>query len=436
LKLFAVAGNPILHSRSPKIYAKLFRETDLEAAYFRLAARDAKELASLVRRMGLDGINVTLPFKLDLIPFLDELEAPARDLGAVNCVYRRAGRLVGANTDHIGVDRTIRSHGIDPAGRKAVVFGAGGAARAAVYALVRAGAAKVTIFNRTPDHARKVMPGPAVAVGDPADSAAALKECDICISCIPGPGNPADLRVLKDGCLYMSASYKDAVPPGGSGPVIIDGREWLIYQLGPSFILMTGQAPPDSFPDEEAWQMAAAPPERKAHIALIGFSGSGKTSAGQVLASKMGYPFIDTDAVVESRLGMSIPEIFHRLGEEAFRSAEKEAIARAAADSRPAVIAVGGGAPAGHENADILRRRSVVIWLWIPPGISLGRIEKGTRPLLDHADSPARAEKLLAARIPHYARISDLALSSEGGPAKAIAKRIQNEINQAFGNLR
>lgn len=182
--------------------------------------------------------------------------------------------------------------------------------------------------------------------------------------------------------------------------------------------------------------MAAAPPDRKAHIALIGFSGSGKSSAGRLLASRMGYPFIDTDAVVESRLGMSIPEIFRRLGEEAFRSAEKETIASAAADSRPTVIAVGGGAPSIRENADILRRRSLVVWLWTPADISLGRIEKGTRPLLDHAGSRARAENLLADRIPHYARISDLALSSEDEPAKATAKRIEHEIDQAFGNPR
>ena len=439
MKLFAVAGNPILHSRSPRIYAKLFRETGLDAAYFRLSARNSNELVGMVREMGLEGINVTLPFKLDLIPYLDELEAPAREAGAVNCVVKRGNRLVGANTDHIGVDKTIRAHGIDPAGRKAVVFGAGGAARAAVYALVKAGASRVAIINRTLEKARAIMPGPSVEVLSFEESGPVLKESDICLSCIPGPGSLTDFRSLKDGCLYMSASYKDAIqggPGDGRGPVLIDGREWLIYQLAPSYEIMTGEAPPASFPDDEAWKLAAAPPERKPNIAIIGFSGTGKTTAGQILASRMGYGFVDTDALVESRMGMSVPEIFRRFGEEAFRNAEKEALALAIPGSKRTVFTVGGGAPSGRENADVIRRHCLGVWLWAPAGISMGRIEEGSRPLLNHKDAAMEAERLLAARIPDYARISDLALSSESGPAETTAKRIEYEIDQAFGNQR
>ena len=87
---------------------------------------------------------------------------------------------------------------------------------------------------------------------------------------------------------------------------------------------MTGAEPPGSFPDREAWELAAASPERKSNIALIGFSGTGKTSTGKILAAGLGYQFADTDALVERRTGLSIPAIFRCLGEGTFREAEKE----------------------------------------------------------------------------------------------------------------
>lgn len=437
MKIFAVAGDPILHSRSPRVFAKLFPEAGVDGAYFRLLARNVKEVSAMVRGMDLDGINVTSPFKVDLLPHLDEIEPPASEAGAVNCVYRRGGKLVGANTDYIGVIKTIRAHGITPEGRKAVVFGAGGAARAAIYALVMAGAAKVTIINRTPERARAIGLSPVVDIPAVGDSDSVLKECDICLSCLPGPGPLTDFGILKDGCLYMSASYKDTVSHGhggGRGPILVDGREWLIYQAGPAFKLMTGAEPPGSFPDREAWELAAASPERKPNIALIGFSGTGKTSTGKILAAGLGYQFADTDALVETRTGLSIPAIFRRLGEGTFREAEKEVIAREVPAARNTVFAVGGGAVVSRENADIIRRHCLVIWLWASPRVSLGRIKDASRPLLDYNHAEDRAKELLVKRIPDYARIAYLALSSEDGPAKVTAKRIQNEMDQAFRN--
>ena len=83
MKLLAVAGNPILQSRSPGLFSELFRKTGVEGAYFRLLARDAGEAVAMARGMRLDGFNVTAPFKVDLLPLLDELEGPALEAGAV-----------------------------------------------------------------------------------------------------------------------------------------------------------------------------------------------------------------------------------------------------------------------------------------------------------------------------------------------------------------
>jgi shikimate dehydrogenase len=171
-----------------------------------MLARDAGEAAAMARGMRLDGFNVTSPFKVDLIPFLDEVEGPALEVGAVNCVYRRNGLLIGANTDHIGIVRALQARGASPEGRRAVVLGAGGAARAAAYGLVKAGAAKVTVVCRTVEKARQVDWGPTVEVLAGPDSERALKECDICLSCVLSRGHdgaPAGKESLKEGCLHV-----------------------------------------------------------------------------------------------------------------------------------------------------------------------------------------------------------------------------------------
>jgi len=435
LKLLAVAGNPILHSRSPELFSKLFRETGVEGAYFRMLARDAGEAAAMARGMRLDGFNVTAPFKVDLIPHLDELEGPAREAGAVNCVYYRNGRLIGANTDHLGIVRALRARGTSPEGCKAVVLGAGGAARAAVYGLVKTGAAKVTVVNRTVERARKIDTDPMVEVLAVTNAGEALKECDICLSCVPGPGLLPGPESLKDGCLFMSANYKKALcHDGGKGPALVDGRDWLLYQAGPSFRMLAGREPPASFPDPEAWDIVSSAPVRKPNVALIGFSGTGKTASGRALAALMGYHFVDTDALIESRSGMSIPALFRRGGEPVFRNLEKTVIGESVPAARRTVFATGGGAGLNGESADLLRRHCLVVWLWAPPDVCVGRVESGSRPLLGRGNIKAAAETLLAERIPKYARIAELALSSERGPAAAVANWIKDEMDQAFGN--
>jgi shikimate kinase len=148
----------------------------------------------------------------------------------------------------------------------------------------------------------------------------------------------------------------------------------------------------------------------------------------------MGYHFVDTDALIESRSGMSIPALFRRGGERVFRNLEKTVIGESVPAARRTVFATGGGAGLNGESADLLRRHCLVVWLWAPPDVCVGRVESGSRPLLGRGNIKAAAETLLAERIPKYARIAELALSSERGPAAAVANWIKDEMDQAFGN--
>lgn len=107
-RIFAVAGSPVFHSKSPLMFNAAFRDLGMDAVYVRLAASDASEVVRLAREMGLDGLNITSPFKSDIVLHLDEVDPDALLIGAVNTVKRRGDRLVGYNTDVAGVLEAIR----------------------------------------------------------------------------------------------------------------------------------------------------------------------------------------------------------------------------------------------------------------------------------------------------------------------------------------
>ncbi len=162
-------------------------------------------------------------------------------------------------------------------------------------------------------------------------------------------------------------------------------------------------------------------------LALIGFMGSGKTSVGRELARRLGWPFVDTDELVERRAGRPIPEIFARDGEAAFRALEREAV-REAARLRPAVIACGGGVPLDPANVQELRRTCRLVLLEADLPTVLARVGGGeNRPLL-RGDPEGRAQRLLVERTPRYREVADLAVDTSRLEVTAAAHRILEEV--------
>lgn len=148
--LFAVIGNPCLHSRSPELFTALFAACGVDGVYTRIEWPDLDAIMALVQSVGCKGLSVTIPFKSDVMSYCDEITADAQAIGAVNTVVRCGDRCVGTNTDWTGIRQPLS--GTPPPGH-AVVFGAGGAARAAVYALQDLGGMEVTVLNRTEERA-------------------------------------------------------------------------------------------------------------------------------------------------------------------------------------------------------------------------------------------------------------------------------------------
>jgi len=170
------------------------------------------------------------------------------------------------------------------------------------------------------------------------------------------------------------------------------------------------------------------------NIVLIGFMGSGKTTAGKILAASLGWPFLDTDTMIEEETGLPIKKIFACYGERYFRELEQAAVARASA-SRRAVIATGGGAVLCEENVQRLREGNRVVWLQVQPETALQRAGvKGDRPLLQGRRREEVAN-LLKHREPYYA-FADVYIQTDGKDAAAVAGEIKEALNSWLASLK
>src|SRR5271157_4661694 len=147
IKIFAVFGNPVAHSLSPLMHQAAFNRMGLKAQYVPVCVKDIGKAVDGIRGLDIQGVSVTLPFKTEVIDFLDEVEEDARRIGAVNTIKNSRGRLIGYNTDWKGFVLSLKE-GLEIRGKQFAVIGAGGAARGIVYGLIKEGGHPI-ILNRT-----------------------------------------------------------------------------------------------------------------------------------------------------------------------------------------------------------------------------------------------------------------------------------------------
>ncbi len=243
MKRFAICGKPVLHSKSPTIFNGFFRKLKLHAHYTRLAAGSAVEAIEFFNHLALNGMNVTAPFKQEIIPLLDEVDEAAKLIGAVNTVVRRNGRLIGFNTDFVGVNNALDAYDIAVSSQPCVVMGAGGAARSAIYALQRAGG-NVTVVNRTFTKAQNLARTMQCTAKPMTELEPVVKSSQIILSTLAAGVNPLKSDWLDANQVVFDANYgRSALVDSARslGCRVIDGHGWLVHQAVPVINHFTGQ---------------------------------------------------------------------------------------------------------------------------------------------------------------------------------------------------
>jgi len=230
--VFGLIGQPIAHSLSPSIWNHLFAEHQMDAVYVALPAppdAGGAALATSIRTLGLAAVNLTIPHKTAILPYLDELSDAARRAGAVNFVRCVDGRLLGDNTDGGGFMLSLSlEHGLIVKDRRTVILGAGGAARAVAAELAYSGAAEVVLLNRTAERAHQAVVDLRAALGSAgralahgsltADSyARRAAKADLVVNCTGGGArgliNGFDPTILSSDAVWSDLNYWDDRPP-------------------------------------------------------------------------------------------------------------------------------------------------------------------------------------------------------------------------------
>ncbi len=277
-RLVGVIGSPIAHSLSPLLHTAAFAALGLGTTWrslaFEVPPGQAAAALTAMRRADVTGLSVTMPHKADVAALVDERTEVAGRLGAVNCIVNRDGVLLGTNTDGQGfVASLLRGANFTPAGKRCVVVGAGGAARAVVLALADAGADQVAILNRTPSRAATAaaLAGPVGSVVADDDQALveAVRSADLVVNATPfgmagaSPESPAPWLVaptlLRRGQVAADLVYAPRPTPwlveaAAAGARGVDGLGMLVHQAAAQLELWTGE----TAPVEAMWRAAEA----------------------------------------------------------------------------------------------------------------------------------------------------------------------------------
>ena len=366
-----------------------------------------------------DGINVTIPYKQTVIPYLDGISERAKAIGAVNTIVKRDGKLYGDNTDFGGLQALIMKMGLCLSGKTVLIAGTGGTSRTAQAVAEAMGAARVLKISRsgregalTYEEAYQNHADAEILINTtPAGMYPDMDGMPVDLSRLPALSgivdvvyNPLETRLVREGRMRGI--------PSGNGLYMLTAQAVLASEV------FTGEEAGQDLTDRIYRELLI----NKQNIVLTGMPGSGKSTIGKILARKTGRELCDMDTEIVERAGMPITEIFRRDGEKYFRDLETEVL-RDLSVTGGKIISTGGGAVLRAENVRAMKANGKVIFLDRDPG-ELKPAKK--RPLADEAE---KIRKLYHERLPVYKSTADVTVTVEGRP-EYTADRVWN----AFAN--
>lgn len=408
---YGLIGEHLKHSYSCEIHAQI---ADYE---YELHEIPPSGLGGFLKKREFNAINVTIPYKQDVIPYLDEISDTAKRIGAVNTIVNRNGRLYGDNTDFAGMLALAKHIGVDMKGRKVLILGTGGASKTGHALAEYMGAQSVFYVSRS---GKDGSISYEQAVTEHSDA-------QIIINATPvGMFPKQDGRPIDISAFPKLEGVIDAIYNPLRTNLILDAQERGIPAEGGLYML-SAQAvhasavfrdiPIDESLVDKAFKSVK---NDKQSIVLIGMPSSGKTTVGRILAEKCGKQLADTDEYIVRKIGMPISDFFAKHGEAEFRKIEKETVAELSAMGGR-IIATGGGAVLDAENVRALKQNGVLVFLDRRPE---NLIATDDRPL---ASRRSALEKLYAERYDIYCAAAEPHIDANTTPeaeADAILKEL------------
>lgn len=401
---YGCIGEKLSHSYSKDIHNKI-------GCYeYEICEVPRKDFDKFMTKRDFVGINVTIPYKQDVIPYLYEIEDTAEKIGAVNTVVNKNGKLYGYNTDFLGMKAMIEKAGISLKDKKVLILGTGGTSKTAKAVAQALGANDIMKVSRSGN-----------------DGAVTYKECtekhsdrQIIINTTPCgmyPDNgisPIDLSAFSNLSGVVDVIYNPL-----RSRLIQDAEKRNIPCVGGLYMLVAQAVfAAEHFTGNKydvTDRIFTEITKEKENIVLTGMPASGKTTIGKKIAQDTGRVFVDTDEEIIKKTGMTIPEIFEKYGESGFRDLETE-IAKDVGKRRSLVIATGGGIILRQENIDYLKQNGRIYFIDRPLE---SLIPTDDRPL---AHTPEMIKKRFDERYMTYISTSDFTVKANDDIAENDCK--------------
>ena len=398
-------GRHLRHSYSPQIHKML---GDYSYTLFEVEPED---LQSFLNSNDFDGLNVTIPYKKDVIPYCSKLSPQAEALGAVNTIVRNAnGQLIGHNTDYFGFASLLKANGISVSDKKVLLLGSGGAS-ATCKAVLNNENAHVVVISRSGENNYSNLH---------MHSDASLIINTTPVGMYPENGrSPIDISVFPHlegviDLIYNPSRTQLLLDAESRGIKAVNGLWMLVAQAKESAQWFTDKDIPDSVIPEIHTTLQ----KQMNNIILIGMPGCGKSTIGALLAQKSNREFVDTDALIVKKAGKSIPEIFAESGERGFRDIETQVLTEVCKHSN-LVIATGGGCVTRPENYNLLHQNGQIVWI----KRNIAALPTNGRPLSQNHS----LEEMYQLRAPLYRSFADTQIENHTS--------LDDAVNQIIGGV-
>ena len=447
-------GNPVRHTLSPLIHNSIAEMKGVNLVYvpFEVPKGGVKNAVRGANALGIKGLNVTVPYKSDVIDHLVEIDPLAEGIGAVNTLVRTEGGFKGYNTDMSGLYHAMQDEGIVLDGECVVILGAGGVARPVAYLCATKGADRVYVLNRTYEKAEAVAKEVNNALDEslgekiipmPLDDYKEVLQKEkrfFVVQCTSvGLFPDVNSAVIEDEEFYkhvyaaIDVVYKPLETKfmklvKNAGGKVFSGLKMLLYQGIDAFELWF-EDEGIKISKEEAdiiYKSLMMEVLGATNIILEGFMGSGKSTVSELISDKLELELIDTDEAIEEAEGRKISEIFEQDGEEAFRDMETGLMEMVISEHmRETVISLGGGLPVREKNRELLKRAGKVVYLRTSPETVYDRLKgDDTRPLLKSENPLARIKELQDKRGKIYEEAADIIVDTDGKTPEEVADEI------------